>query len=343
MGTKTQGLSLALDASGSNYFEPELFRLNANHFLTTARTVSFLFQKDKDSINDFKSWHAENVVKVWGGDEIMKWSISSRNVIEKEGDLDIHSQINAVLIFSYIEEQDISLGLEKHEHLGIGVKRLIRYARQRLPSGVSDTAVIKIERTWVANTLPNCELLQALKYIYARMFEACASLTIHMGEQLDPSIPHPTSFDEVLTRHRGVKYTKLNTLGLGSMIAERHHRDTNFQPPDWLSALSEERKSKPPRNLEEIVRFHGKMAEANFLHFENHLAMLWLFNENFEPIDYIATIPQDQASKFIFWRNVADRIHYLRAKSLVWASEAWLRKGIDKGLTQLIRRPAHNR
>ncbi len=44
------------------------------------------------------------------------------------------------------------------------------------------------------------------------------------------------------------------------------------------------------------------------------MAMLWLLNEEFEPIDYIATIPEDQAYKFIFWRMIVDRIHYLKAK-----------------------------
>lgn len=334
---RLKDLALALNACGSNYFEPELFRLNANHFLTTSRTVSFLFQKDKGSIEGFDAWHAENIVKPWGADLLMKWSIVSRNAIEKEGDLDLHSKVSATLIFSYLEEQDVSLELEKQACLSVGVKRLVRFARAKLPSGVSDTAVIKIERTWVANTLPDCELLQAFRYIYARMFEACTSLAHHLGTKLELSIPHPTSFDEVLMGSRGVQYVKLNAPGVGTITAQRHDRDPDFVPPGWLAKLSEERLSDPPNSLETLVRFHGKMAEANFLQFGNHMAMLWLFNEKFQPIDYIATIPEDQASKFIFWRAISDRIHYLNAKSLVWVSEAWVRKGIDKGLTQLIR------
>lgn len=334
---RIKDLSLALAACGSNYFEPELFRLNANHFLTTSRTVSFLFKKDKDSIAGFDAWHAENIIKAWGSDELMKWSIASRNVIEKEGDLDLHSQVNATLIFSYLEEQDISLELERREFLGVGIKRLVRFARAKLPSGVSDTAVIKIERTWMANTLPECELLQAFRYIYARMFEACSSLALHLGTKLESSIPHPTSFDEVLTGSRGVQYVKLNAPGIGTLIAQRHHSSADFVPPDWVKKLAEERQSAPPSSLEELVCLHGKMAEANFHNYGSHMAMLWLFNDKFEPIDYIATIPEDQAAKFIFWRTIADRIHYLKAQSLIWVSEAWIRKGVEKRLTRLIR------
>lgn len=334
---RLKDLALALGACGSNYFEPELFRLNANHFLTTSRTVSFLFQKDKSSIKEFDAWHAANIVKPWSSDKLMKWSIASRNTIEKEGDLDLHSQVSATLIFSYLEEQDVSLALEKQICLGVGVKKLVRFARAKLPSGVSDSAVIKIERAWVANTLPDCELLQAFRYIYARMYEACTSLALHLETELESSIPDPTSFDEVLTGSRGVHYVKLNTTRIGTITAHRHDIDKDFVPPDWLAEISNERKSSPPNNLEELVRIHGKMAEANFLHYGNHMPMLWLFNERFEPIDYIATVPEDQAAKFIFWRAISDRIHYLKAKSLVWVSEAWVRKGLDKGLTKLIR------
>ena len=33
----------------------------------------------------------------------------------------------------------------------------------------------------------------------------------------------------------------------------------------------------------------------------------------------------DQAEKYLFWRNAADRAFYLKAFALVWTSESWLR------------------
>src|SRR5690606_26460440 len=33
----------------------------------------------------------------------------------------------------------------------------------------------------------------------------------------------------------------------------------------------------------------------------------------------------DQASKFVFWRLIADRVGYLRAASIIWISGAWIR------------------
>ena len=334
---RLKDLSIALENCTKNYFEPELFRFNSNHFLTTARTVSFLFQKDKASIIDFEDWHKKNIVEAWQNDEIMKWSITARNAIEKEGDLDSHSVIQAILIFSYIEEQDIKLNLNKIEYLHIGIKRLIRYTRQKLPSGVSDVAVVKIERSWIANTLPNHELLQAFRYIYARMYEACSSLSNYLGGHLEASIPSATSFDDLLTNNKRVQYLKLNSTKIGSLVSQRIKKDNNYNPPEWLLKLAEETKAKPPTTLYDYVQFQAKMAESTFNQFGNHMAMIWLLNDQCQPIDYIATIPEDQAYKFIFWRTIADRIHYLRAKSLIWVSEAWLRSGVDKNMTKIIR------
>lgn len=328
---------MSLEACGASYFDPEFFRINSNHFLTAARTVSFLFQKDKASINNFESWHQANIVNPWQADIIMKWSIASRNTIEKEGDLDLNSTVNATLIFSYIEEQDRSISLDRQTYLGASIKRLIRFARAKLPSGVSDVAVIRVDRRWVANTLPDIELLQAFRYIYTRMHEACASLAKHLSTNLEPSIPDPTSFDEVSTGSRGTHYIPLNSSLVRTVVAHRQVIDKQFVAPPWLKQLQEEREAFPPNSLSDLVAFHGKMAYENFMAFGNHLAMLWLYDEKFAPIDFIGTAPEDQAAKFIFWRTVSDRIHYLKAKYLIWVSEAWIRQGIDKQMRTPVR------
>lgn len=334
---RLKDLSMSLEACGAGYFEPERFRFNANHFLTTARTVSFLFQKDKASIEDFDTWHLNNIYNPWHADTIMKWSITSRNTIEKEGDLNLHSTVNATLIFGYIEEQDVAISLEKQTHLNASIKRLIRFARFKLPSGVSDTAVVRVDRRWVANTLPEFELLQAFRYIYTRMYEACESLAKHLHASLESSIPEPTSFDEVSTGSRGTHYIPLNSTLIHTIAAQRYAIDKNFIPPPWLKKISEDKELTPPNSLYALMEFHKKMAHANFTAFGNHLAMLWLYNEKFEPINMIGTAPKDQAAKFIFWRTVSDRIHYLKAKYLIWVSEAWIRKGIDKQMRTPIR------
>jgi len=82
------------------YFEPEVFRMNTNHFLQTSRTVTFIIQKNKESIPLFDNWYGLHVLNAWASDKVMTWAKDSRNKIEKEGDLDLHSELSATLIFS---------------------------------------------------------------------------------------------------------------------------------------------------------------------------------------------------------------------------------------------------
>jgi hypothetical protein len=70
---------------------------------------------------------------------------------------------------------------------------------------------------------------------------------------------------------------------------------------------------------------HAKLAKVTFEHHGNHVPMLTLYDKNWNQIDFMSTAFSDQAEKFLFWRNVADRATYLKAFSLVWVSESWLR------------------
>ena len=47
---RLKDLSHLLKCCIDTYFDPELFRLNLNQFLQTARTVTFIIQKNKNQI-----------------------------------------------------------------------------------------------------------------------------------------------------------------------------------------------------------------------------------------------------------------------------------------------------
>jgi hypothetical protein len=319
-------LAYLLGSCSSTYFEPDLFRLNTNQFLTTARTVTFLIQKDKALIPDFSHWYSEAVLKPWSGDPLMTWAKDSRNQIEKEGDLELHSQLSVRLIYSYLEEQDLVLTCSRPEVVGANVKRLIRFAEKRLPTGISDAAVLKIERRWVANSLPGHELLQTLIYIYSRIRSVAASLATHLGGELHHEIADPTDFDEVSTGDKLVRYIKFSDRHPSSMVTKRVYKDTQYQPPPWLQVLCDNRpKDDVLRTLSDRVKFFGKIAQGTFEQFGNHVPMLYLFGPDGEVVDFLGIIPDDQATKYIFWRTVGDRITYLGATSLIWVSEMWIR------------------
>ena len=329
-------LAHLLSVCGSTYFDPDIFRLNTNQFLTTARTVTFLIQKDKAEIPFFEKWYSAHVLEQWVNDPLMTWAKDSRNHIEKEGDLDVHSQLSVTLIYSYVEENDISILCSRDELVAANIKRLMKFAEKELPSGIADMSVLKIERRWVANTLPDSELLSALIYIYSRVRVVAVALAKHLGTELAKEIPSTTAFDDLVSGSRKIKYIKFNDRRVISYAANSVEKDSNYKAPVWLSKLVA---IKPADMLfdclKDRVTFLATFAEGTFHQFGNHIPILHLFGGNGELIDSLSMIPDDQATKFIFWRAVAERIVYLRVKSLVWVTEVWVRK-MDKSYSTTV-------
>jgi hypothetical protein len=93
--------------------------MNTNQFLQTARTVTFIIQKNKEEIPNYQSWYSAAVVAPWGSDEVMTWANDARNTIEKEGDLELNSALKVTLLFSYLEEQDLSIDCGREELVSI--------------------------------------------------------------------------------------------------------------------------------------------------------------------------------------------------------------------------------
>lgn len=315
--------------------------MNCNQFLQTSRTINFLINKDKATIPDFEHWHAEHVVNAWRGDEVMSWGKEARNYIEKEGDLDVASELSVTLIYSYHENRDISLNCERSDLLGATIRHLIRRAEKQLPTGIADASVLRIRRRWVANTLPNQELLHALAYIYARQRRLASNLATYLGFDLAKSIPEAADIDDVHKMPQSqIRYIKLSDRRISSLASHIVRKDEKYQAPPWLQELANERNpSKGLPGLELQVDFHAKMAEGTFNQFGNHVGMMWMYDDAGMAVDYQGFMPEDQATKFIYWRTVADRISYLRPASLVWISEIWLRGNADDPTTPVRKLP----
>lgn len=315
--------------------------MNTNQFLQTARTVTFIIQKNKSSIPDFESWYAGAVLDPWRKDEVMSWAKEARNKIEKEGDLDLNSSLKLTLVFSYLSERDVEIQCSKAELLNARIKQLVRLAQKSLPSGVSDAAVVMIERCWVTAALPQWELLEAMGYVYARVFECCQAFANQLGSKLDERIPDGGSFSAMQGQTRQVRYVKLNGLNMHSQRTEFIARDPNYRPPEaTLDAFNEIHSNQSwPTNLEGVFEYYTKMAELTFNQFGSHIPMLFLLGEDWKPIDMITTQFSDQTDKYIFWRNVAQRITTLKATGLVWISESWLRRHDKSGSTAIRNMP----
>lgn len=256
----------------------------------------------------------------------MSWAKDARNVIEKEGDLEMQSTLRATVLFSYVSDEDMVLETSRKELLKADIEQLLQAALRKLPPGIVDAAVLKIQRLWVANSLPAYELIYALTYAYSQIHRVCSDLAAHLDSVLDASIPHPTDIDPSSTDVAKVRFMKFGKPGMGKHTTVRVDADPSYKPPPALLQLKEDLTAAPkPSSLAEIVAVQAKMAQFTFEHHGNHMPMLVLYDKDWKQIDFMSTAFADQADKFLFWRNVADRAFYLKAYAMIWTSETWLR------------------
>ncbi|ENM4049452.1 hypothetical protein Q8348_003474 [Vibrio cholerae] len=320
---RLKDLALILTNCSKTYFEPELFRMNLNQFLQTSRTVTFIIQKNKKSIPNFDEWYAKNVVEGLKNDSLMTWAKDSRNKIEKQGDLEMYSSASAKLAFSYLESEDVEF-ISCEAMLSVSIKKLTRFALKKMPTSLTDAAYIQVERRWVANTLPDWELLHALTTIYARMYESCSKLALYLDDKISGEIPSPSVLDCRRSSDRSVSYIKLRDFSQVS-VDYRISKSDNFLVPDSIKAVGEQLRGTQINNIKEAVEFNSKIAEATFNESGYHISMLFFLDECYMPIDMISYRPDDQADKYIFWRMAAERAKVLGAKAIISISEAWIR------------------
>jgi hypothetical protein len=323
--TRLKDLAQVLQNCHDTYFDPDLFRMQTNHFLQTSRTVTFIIQKNKAKIPDFDAWYRLNVLTPWAGDEVMTWAKDARNTIEKEGDLDMYSSLNLSLIFSYFPENDIDLVCTREELVSGGVKKLMSFAQQKLPTGISDGAVIRIQRRWVTASLSTWELLRALTYVYKQVYGCCVALAKHLGEDLRPGIVDPQEMSISREGAQGTIYQKMSSTSTHSMSSSRVVVDREkVQNLEKLMEITSE--LGEPSSFEEMFELHRRMVEFTFAEFGNHAQMLFLFDERWRPCSFLSTAFADTADKYVFWRHVNEQVRDLNAAGLAWISEAWMRR-----------------
>lgn len=323
---RLRDLSQILSNCEDAYFDPNLFRMNTNHFLQTSRTVTFIIQKEKSKIPSFDSWYEKNILSPWSNDLLMIWAKDSRNKIEKEGDLDLHSSLNMSLIFSYLEDEDIRISCNRSELVSANIKRLIRFARAELPSGISDASVIRIERTWIANSLPDWELINALRYIYSCIYKAVVSLGRHIKIPFDIDISPIDLKSSTNLDSKRTSYVKLNDLQLSRLKSSIVQFNSKYVPPSNLADFLRGKDQAPaPRNIQENVERYAKSARHIFEHFGNHIPMLMMFDDEYKVIELTSVQFDDQATKYLFWRSVADRLLYIKPSSIIFICESWNR------------------
>lgn len=312
------------------YFDPDAFRVAIQGAIQTMRSVTFILQKNKAQIPDFDRWYGE-WQKKFGADPLMVWMRDARNSIEKEGDLEAHSFVRAEIVASYLEN---GLRIEVPAKLSDAPLALVK----SIPAGavgdhIRKDGVVRIQRRWVENTLPNYELLDAVAIAYGKL-----SLLVDAAhQQLGLPKPRATNVET------GKPYPEGDRGGrLPCMIGHADNRTLDV----WLATgvplkferievdLAEAPKLEARYGVKptEVYgagdgpeeRLRGLFATARKM-FEkdgHHMTIAFLLRQD-KPVGLRELRPGEHGHKYLMMRSLAHDVIIHGADAVIVISETW--------------------
>ncbi|KZK76161.1 hypothetical protein PsAD46_05419 [Pseudovibrio sp. Ad46] len=317
------------------YFNPEEFRISIQTAIQTARTVTFILQSNKSIIPDFENWYSKWQERLKAL-PLMRWMVDARNKIEKQGDLEQHSVVHAEIISSYYDD---GMQEEIPAELFEGLQNLI----ERIPTNdegahIRKDGVLRVERRWVENTLPDYELLDAVAVAYGHLALLVSDAHKQMG------LPEPI----VVTDEGEIPYDRAMAGGrLPCMIGHSERRSLNI----WIATgerFDFERKSETVsrENLEEaaerygfdtskmfsasgdlyeIAREYFEVARRLFLQDGHHVFAVFIFKDK-KMINMRELRVDEHGQKYILMRQLANDVLRLGGDAVLIINEVWRAK-----------------
>ena len=330
------------------YFEPDGFRLAIQTAIQTLRTVTFILQKQKAIIPGFDQWYGTrdqpgDWQKRLGADPLMRWMIDARNRIEKQGDLESHSMVRAEIVASYFEERP---RVEVPAHLFDTIEVLFRnIPATALGEHIRRHGMVRIQRRWVENTLPDYELLDAVAISYGKTAELVHDAHRQIG--LDPpfTIHDDTgeSYDlramnwrlPCMIAHE-LPRTLLISLADGSRVEfETKHVPINVDAASVADLIERyggnpfEAMQRDYKTNAELAAGYSALMRGVFLRDGYHLTMLFLFRERKLIKTPIQIVVENVQQKYAIMRQLASEVTKSGADAAMLVGEVWHTEASD--------------
>lgn len=185
------------------YQDPALFAIDLNNCIQALRNVTFALQKEMAHTEGFAEWYGpwrEAMKK----SALLRWTVEARNTIVKEGDLAAESTTEASVVFDYpglaslIHRRTLESRFDPSAVVGIEASSLATLeeikvrAESRVEAALMEDAILVVERRWVADSLPNGELLDAVATAYSYLASVVKDADIQFSRarydaELDPT------------------------------------------------------------------------------------------------------------------------------------------------------------
>ncbi len=211
----------------------------------------------------------------------------------------------------------------------MGVEKLVKLGTRNLTVAAFDGAVVRVERRWVATSLPSRELLQTFVYIYSRQYAVCKALARHVGSLIEEQVPNPIDVEWSARDSREILYIRLKDGMQRRVTSMKVLR--NDQAVDPETKLELEKIQTTPKNISEVLKLHSELTKYTFNKTGSFWSNIYFYDSGGVCIYYGGTMFEDLGSKHIYWRMIADQVLTLTPAYVVWAYEA-LAQGLSRSV-----------
>ncbi len=321
------------------YFNPEAFRVAIQTAIQTSRTVSFILQSNKCIIPDFERWYAEWQDRL-RAIPLMKWMVEARNTIEKVGDLETHSWVRAEILGSHLPEGP---RFDVPANLFAGSKEILDgIPANALGDHLRRDGILRIERQWVENTLPEYELLDAVGIAYGHLALLVAdahrqlglptSMILHAGEFGRVDLESTGGRLPCMIEHKHRRKIDLWIATGVQFEMEEHQKNLDIEEAEHHSeryGIDSNEVYGKERDVDSVARALFKTARKMFLVDEHHIFAVFMFRGE-KLVDLRQINIEEHGQKYVIMRRLADVVLQRGADAVVTISEVWTSKADPK-------------
>jgi hypothetical protein len=315
----------------SSYDDPGQFVLRLNLLIQAMRNITFALQKEIAGRTELLDWyqHWQQRLKA---DPKLKWAVSARNHVVKEGDLATNSKARAWIVGDRFASNPIEFTVSP-------TASAAEIARStQLPSldkVVQREGVLVVERRWVVDEFPGQELLDVLAHNYAQLAELVEDAHAQLGSYTaccEKSLDDPCGSFELLPSGRVACMavtdqfrSSRRNLSDGSPISVtvKELRTPSISDEELRERYSDLEFEAAPRAdlLDEGARLHD-LARRFMAKDDYHITIAFLQRDG-RPLSQVVLEPRDQRELFLGMERLATEARQLGANELIMSAEGW--------------------
>jgi len=308
-----------------NYFNPNEFRVAINSCIQELRNVTFVLQNNKRNIPNFESWYEPWQEKM-RANKYLKWLVSSRNYIVKQGDLELHSVLRIEVIGSYIDGE-IKIFERLFDPKLTNDEIYLATIECGLPKEVLENSYVKLERRWIDKKYPDYELLDMLGMCWAAVEELLSDVPDLDGKNKDIKEEH-SHLPPCM--HKGSEDHSIWMKVVGdSLVPSELHIESVSPTKEDIDKAKNRYGSSPIREEKiELSDFQGvcnvflKQAMHVLKKDGHHVHLAALFS-NEKSVSFVELRNDDQADKFRTAKYLGSEVDKIGADKVIVISETW--------------------